>query len=216
MSSVALCTDFDPDTKIEITEKSEGFIVFQVKGKDALLQELFGNESGGHRIQRVPPTEKRGRVHTSTITVAVFASDSERQEEKDNGPYSDLNEYSKDLEIKTCRGSGAGGQHRNKTETAVQVTHIPTGLAVRSENGRSQYQNKMTAIEQLKAKLVSIENEKNNKSLSLDRKNQVGSGMRGDKRRTIRYQDGIVTDHILGIQWNLRNYLKGDFKYYRE
>lgn len=211
MSSVALCTDFDPDTKIEITEKSEGFIVFQVKGKDSLLQELFGNESGGHRIQRVPPTEKRGRVHTSTITVAVFASDSECENSIDS--YSDLNEYSKDLEIKTCRGSGAGGQHRNKTETAVQVTHIPTGLAVRSENGRSQYHNKMTAIEQLKTKLASIENEKNNKSVSLDRKNQVGSGMRGDKRRTIRYQDGVVTDHILNIQWNLKKYLKGDYRY---
>lgn len=172
--------------------------------KQKVFNTIFENESGGHRIQRIPPTEKKGRVHTSTITVAVFL------EETNKVSTLEIDE-SKDLIIKTCRGSGAGGQHRNKTETAVQVTHIPSGISVRSENGRSQYQNKMTAINMIRMKLSSSEKEKNSRESSADRKNQVGSGMRGDKRRTIRFQDGIVTDHILNVQWNLKDYLRGNY-----
>ncbi len=162
---------------------------------------LFMNEAGGHRFQRISPTEKRGRVHTSTITVAVMPEPTQIQ----------LKINPNDLDWSTCRGSGAGGQHRNMTESAVQVFHKPTGLMVRCESERSQHQNRASALALLRTKLWQQEQDKQSKQRDLDRKSQVGSGMRGDKRRTIRCQDGIVTDHITGQQWSFKKYERGNW-----
>jgi peptide chain release factor 1 len=140
-------------------------------------------------------------VHTSTITVAVLPEPAEAELRIAEG----------DLAWVSCRGSGAGGQHRNKTESAVIVTHRPTGLAVRCESERSQHQNRATAISLLRARLFAAETERRSATLAADRRRQVGSGMRGDKRRTIRCQDGAVTDHLTGRTWTLRDYQRGEW-----
>jgi peptide chain release factor 1 len=149
----------------------------------------------------VPPNEKRGRVHTSTVTVAVLAEPTEVQVRLDE----------RDLEYQTCRSSGAGGQKVNKTDSAVQLTHKPTGLMVRVETERSQHQNRATALALLRARLWEAEQEKVNAARAHNRRIQLGSGMRGDKRRTIRVQDGQVNDHVTGQAWQLKAYLRGDW-----
>lgn len=149
----------------------------------------------------MPPNEKRGRVHTSTVTVAVLPEPEAAQVV--------LREA--DLDFSTCRGSGAGGQHRNKTESAVVLKHLPTGLIVRCENERSQAQNKETARLVLRARLWQLEQERVSGARADDRKRQLGTGMRGDKRRTIRTQDGIVNDHVTGRQWQFKQYARGDW-----
>jgi peptide chain release factor 1 len=111
----------------------------------------------------------------------------------------------------TCRGSGAGGQHRNKTETCVVLTHRPTGLTVRCESERSQHQNEETALALLRARLHAAEEERHTAARAGDRRRQVGSGMRGDKRRTIRCQEGTVVDHLTGRTWTLRAYQRGEW-----
>ena len=174
-------------------------IVLRISGEKA--KEAFANEAGGHRWQRVPPTERRGRTQTSTITVAVLPEVQESQ----------LKISESDLEITTCRSTGKGGQHVNKTESAVQIKHIPSGLMVRSENSRSQPQNKATAMSILRARLWDAEQKKAAREREKDRRNQVGSGMRGDKRRTIRCQDGIVNDHVTGKQWSYKDYTRGNW-----
>lgn len=173
--------------------------MFTASGKDA--ERIFRDEAGGHRWQRIPPTEKRGRVQTSTITVAVLAEPTEAQ----------VNIDWRDIEVKTCRGSGAGGQHRNKTETAVQMKHLPTGVSVRCESERSQDQNKKTALAMLRARIWEAERNRVAGQRASERRQQVGSGMRGDKRRTIRCQDGQVNDHVTGRSWELKRYLRGDW-----
>ena len=115
------------------------------------------------------------------------------------------------MEFKACRGSGAGGQHRNTTDSAVQVTHIPTGLMVRCESERSQHQNRATAIALIRTRLWDEQINKTSSKRADDRKQQVGSGQRGDKIRTIRYQDGIVTDHRTGKTFKLKEYLRGEW-----
>ena len=140
-------------------------------------------------------------MHTSTVTVAVLAEPSEAQLRLDP----------RDLVFQATRGSGPGGQNRNKVETAVQLTHKPTGVMVRCESERSQHQNRATALALLRARLWQAERDRQTASRALDRRQQVGSGMRGDKRRTIRCQDGIVTDHVTGKRWNLRDYLRGQW-----
>lgn len=149
----------------------------------------------------MPPNEKRGRVHTSTITVAVLPEPTETQ----------VILREADLEFATCRGSGAGGQHRNKTESAVQLKHIPTGLMVRCESERSQSLNKETARAVLRARLWEITQLALDGKRAYDRKKQVGSGMRGDKRRTIRTQDDVVNDHETGKQWRYKDYARGNW-----
>jgi peptide chain release factor 1 len=184
---------------VELVEERPGLIVFRASGKGAAA--AFGNESGGHRWQRIPPTEKRGRMQTSTITVAVLPEPTETQ----------VIVREADLKWAYCRGSGAGGQHRNVTDSAVILTHIPTGIKVRCESERSQHQNKETALEVLRARIWDAANEQRSSALSSSRREQVGSGMRADKRRTIRSQDGVVTDHVLNRQWQLKKYLRGDW-----
>lgn len=146
------------------------------------------------------PTEKRGRVHTSTITVAVL------REPKST----EIQLKDQDLEIRTCRGSGAGGQHRNTTDSAVQVKHKPTGILVRVESERSQHQNKAAALVMLRAKLLVASREKTLVGHNSKRKKQVGSGMRADKRRTIALQRDQVTDHVTGKRISAKRYLRGE------
>ncbi len=117
----------------------------------------------------------------------------------------------KDLEWKFCRASGNGGQHLQKTDSAVQLTHLPTKVMVRCQNERSQLQNKMSALAVLRARLWERQREADQSGRAADRRQQVGSGMRGDKRRTIRVRDGVVTDHVLGQQWPLAKYLAGEW-----
>jgi len=182
-----------------ILEERPGILVAHADGKK--VEETFANEAGGHRWQRVPPNDKRGRVQTSTVTVAVLSEPEE----------SELNLPASELEISTCRGSGAGGQHRNKTDSAVIIVHRPSGVTVRCESERSQYQNRRTAMALLKARLQERIDAEASKSRDGSRRQQVGSGMRGDKRRTIRCQDGQVNDHVTGKSWRLKEYLRGEW-----
>ena len=192
---VRLCTR--NSIEVEVTEQRSGFCVFRASGKG--VEKLFQNESGGHRWQRVPPNEKKGRVHTSTITVAVLSEPEKTQ----------VVLREEDLEESACRGSGAGGQHRNVTASAVQLKHKPSGIMVRCESERSQAQNRSTARAILRAKLWELRNTQQSEDRSKNRKDQVGSGMRGDKRRTIRTQDDQVTDHLTGRVWRYKDYHRG-------
>lgn len=177
-------------------EERPGFVAALFEGQGA--GHLFRNEAGGHRHQRVPPNERRGRVHTSTVTVAVL--DPERASRVELRP--------QDLEIQTVRGSGPGGQHRNKTESCVVVTHRPTGLSAKVD-GRSQHLNKAAAIALLTARVAQAQTEASVSGRDQLRRSQVGSGMRGDKIRTYRQQDDLVTDHRLGRTWRFKDWMKG-------
>ena len=183
----------------KVLERQSGYISFSVSGDNA--KNLFAHETGGHRVQRVPPNEKKGRRHTSTITVAVLSDEKSSEVEIDP----------KDLRWKFCRGSGKGGQHRNKTDSAVQLTHIPTGMSVRCENERDQHKNKKMALKWLTERMSSIQKSSFDKKQNNTRKTQVGSGMRADKIRTIRMQDNIVSDHITGKKISFSRYEKGEF-----
>jgi peptide chain release factor 1 len=184
---------------LEVLDERPGILIFRVDGKRAT--ETFANEAGGHRWQRIPPTEKRGRVQTSTVTVAVLPVPTQVEIRIDP----------KDLEETTCRGSGPGGQHRNMTDSAVQVKHKPTGLIVRSETEKSQHLNRRYALDLLRARLQAAEVERMGNQRDSKRRSQIGSGQRGDKRRTIRVRDGVVRDHILNKKWKLKSYLRGDW-----
>lgn len=182
---------------VDLLEMVPGFICFKANGKTA--KEDFRFESGGIRWQRIPPTERKGRVQTSTITVAILEEVS----------VSEIKINPKDIEFKATRGSGAGGQHRNMTDSAVQLTHLPSKIMVRCESERSQHQNKETALEILRSKLKKYEEESRLKLYNKERKEKVGSGMRGDKIRTIRLQDDIVINHLNDKKISAKLYLKG-------
>lgn len=182
---------------LEIIDSRSGFVVLKVSGKRAKV--LFEGEAGGHRWQRIPPTEKRDRVHTSTITVAVLP------EPENHEIYIDP----KDLKESFTTGSGPGGQHRNKNQTAVQLLHIPTGIQVRAESEKSQKQNRENAMTLLKAKLLQAKKEKAAAERFKLRKEQVGSGMRGDKIRTIQVRNDVVVDHKTGKRISYKDYSKG-------
>jgi peptide chain release factor 1 len=192
-ASWGLGGDFD----LELVEQRSGLSILRVSGKGAV--ETFKDEPGGHRWQRIPPNEKRGRVHTSTVTVAILPEPPDTKVE--------LRED--DLDETFMRGSGAGGQHRNKTDSAVRLLHKPTGLVVRCEAERDRSQNRRVARLVLRARLWELEQTKASGARANDRRQQVGSGMRGDKRRTIRAQDGQVTDHLTGKTWRYKDYIRG-------
>ena len=162
-------------------------ISFIVEGQGAYSRLKY--ESGVHRVQRVPETEAGGRIHTSTATVAVLPEVDEVEVELDPA----------DLQIDTFRSSGAGGQHVNKTESAIRITHLPTGMVVECQDERSQYKNKDRAMKILASRLAEAAREKQNAELAAERRSQVGTGMRNERIRTYNFPQGRVTDHRIGL-----------------
>lgn len=175
-------------------------IIARVDGRGAYSKLKF--ESGTHRVQRVPETESQGRIHTSAATVAIIAEDAGETEIEINPA---------DLKIDTFRSSGAGGQHVNKTESAIRITHVPTGVVVESQTERSQHANRDKAMKRLKAMLVEAETAKREAAQALDRKLQVGSGDRSQRIRTYNFPQGRVTDHrVEGLTlYDLPNIMEG-------
>lgn len=174
-------------------------VSFIIEGDGAYSRLKF--ESGVHRVQRVPDTEASGRIHTSTVTVAVLPE----MEEVDF----EINPA--DLQIDTFRSSGAGGQHVNKTESAIRITHIPTGTVVECQDERSQHKNRERAMKILVSRLYEAEQEKQNAEYAAQRKSQVGTGDRSERIRTYNYPQGRVTDHRIGLTlYKLEQVLNGD------
>ena len=191
--------------KFEILDVNEtglgGFkeVIAKIEGKGAYSRLKY--ESGVHRVQRVPITESSGRIHTSTVTVAVLPEVDEVT----------VKIRPEDLRIETMRASGHGGQHVNKTESAVRITHIPTGIVVSCQNERSQHQNKATALKILRAKLYELALKEQNEKIQKERKSQVGTGERCEKIRTYNFPQNRVTDHRIGLTvYNLPEVLDGD------
>lgn len=175
----------------------QGECSLEVQGAD-----LSGldNEPGGHRIQRVPPTERKGRVHTSTVTVAVI----DRMEENGSSAIPE-----KDLKVEWYSGTGAGGQHRNKHQNSCRITHIPSGVVVTAQC-RSRQNSFAEAMSVLQERIDNETKRQYNNHIASDRKQQVGSGMRGDKIRTYRFQDDKVQDHLTGKTAKCSSVLKGN------
>ena len=176
-------------------------VVFLVEGGDVYARLKF--EAGGHRVQRVPVTESGGRIHTSAATVAVLPQVEE----------TDFHLNMNDLKIDTYRSSGAGGQHVNKTESAIRVTHIPTGLVVECQDERSQYKNKDRALSIMRSKLYEREQQQKREALAAERKSQIGTGDRSDRIRTYNFPQNRVTDHRLsgeGRSFNLDSIINGN------
>ena len=174
-------------------------IVFMIEGAGAYSRLKY--ESGVHRVQRVPDTETQGRIHTSTVTVAVLPEAEDVELEINPA----------DLKIDTFRSSGAGGQHINKTSSAIRVTHIPTGTVVECQDERSQYKNKDKALKILRSRLLDAAQREHDEAIASDRKSQVGTGDRSERIRTYNYPQGRVTDHRIGLTlYKLEQILNGD------
>ena len=182
---------------LELIDVRPGLAIFKVSGEGA--DSTFESESGGHRWQRVPPPERKGRVQTSTITVAVLPDVADAT----------LEIPASDLEWTMTTAQGNGGQSVNTTYSCVVLRHKPTGLTVRCQNERSQFQNKRFALDMLRSRLLAQREATEHSSRAQDRKGQVGSGQRGDKRRTIRVQGGNVKDHWTGKTWRYRGLRNG-------
>ena len=177
-------------------------IVSRIEGSNVFKHLKF--EAGVHRVQRIPVTDSQGRVHTSACSVAVLPEISE---------ISDINIDKKDLRIDTFRASGAGGQHVNKTDSAVRLTHIPSGIVVECQDGRSQHRNKEKALTLLKTKLLDSEKGKKDAEIAENRKVMVGSGDRSEKIRTYNFPQNRVTDHRIKMSiHNLEGFLDGDIE----
>ena len=173
-------------------------VVFQISGASAYSKLKF--ESGVHRVQRVPETESQGRVHTSTVTVAVLPELEEVE----------FDILDKDLRVDTYRSSGAGGQHVNKTDSAIRMTHLPTGIVVTCQDERSQLKNREKAMMILKAKLYDYYQGQKNKEYADSRKAQVGTGDRSERIRTYNFPQGRITDHRIGFTaYNLLDFMNG-------
>ncbi len=191
--------------KFELTSANEtglkGFkeVTFMISGESAYSRFKF--ESGVHRVQRVPETESQGRVQTSTATVAVLPEAEDVEVELNMG----------DVIVETCKSSGAGGQHVNKTESAIRLIHKPTGIVVECQDERSQFKNKDKAFKILRTKLYDIKVREQNDKIASERKSQVGTGDRSEKIRTYNYQQSRVTDHRIGYTiYSLEAFLNGD------
>ena len=187
---------------IEISDTGIGGIkeaVVMIKGRGAYSRLKF--ESGVHRVQRVPVTETQGRIHTSAATVAVLPEADEV----------DIEIRPEDLSIDVYRASGAGGQHVNKTESAVRITHIPTGTVVTCQDERSQHKNKARAMKVLASRLLAAERDRKNSEVSADRKAQVGSGDRSERIRTYNFPQGRCTDHRINLTlYSLEKIMQGE------
>jgi peptide chain release factor 1 len=179
---------------VEILSESPGEhggfreIISRIAGAGAFARFKF--ESGVHRVQRVPATEAQGRIHTSACTVAILP-------EPDEVEATDLNPA--ELRVDTFRASGAGGQHVNKTDSAIRITHLPTGLVVECQDERSQHKNRSRAMALMKAKLLAAEQQKRDSDVARDRKLQVGTGDRSERIRTYNFPQGRVTDHRINL-----------------
>lgn len=191
--------------KLEILNENEtglgGYkeISFMITGKGVYSRLKF--ESGVHRVQRVPDTESSGRIHTSTATVAVLPVVEDVEIEINPA----------DIKMEVFRSSGAGGQHINKTSSAVRLIHDPTGIVVECQTERSQFQNRDNAMKMLRTKLYEIEKQKQDSEIANSRKSQVGSGDRSEKIRTYNYPQGRITDHRIGMSiYQMENFLNGD------
>jgi peptide chain release factor 1 len=180
--------------QIEIISENQGDhggykeVILRITGRDVYSQLKF--ESGAHRVQRVPETESQGRIHTSACTVAIMP-------EVEEVDAIDINPS--DLKVDTYRASGAGGQHINKTESAIRITHIPTGTVVECQDERSQHKNRARAMSLLASRLLSAEQDKQHAEQSATRKLQVGSGDRSERIRTYNYPQGRLTDHRINL-----------------
>jgi len=191
--------------KVEIVAASEGSmggykeIIAEIRGRGAFARLKY--ESGVHRVQRVPDTEASGRIHTSTATVAVLP---EAQDV-------DVAINDADLKIDTLRSSGAGGQHVNKTESAVRVTHIPSGIIVMMQEDRSQHRNRAKAMAVLRTRLYDLERQKQDAARAAERRGQVGTGDRSERIRTYNYPQGRVSDHRINLTlYKLPQILEGE------
>ena len=191
--------------KIDVLNENEtglgGYkeITFMVTGKGVYSRLKF--ESGAHRVQRVPDTESSGRIHTSAATVAVLPVVEDVEIEINPS----------EIKMDVFRASGAGGQHINKTSSAVRLTHVPTGIVAECQTERSQLQNREYAMRLLKTRLYEMEKEKRDKELAQERKSQVGTGDRSEKIRTYNYPQGRITDHRIGLSiFQMENFLNGD------
>jgi len=192
--------------KIEVLSERSGEhggykeIISRVEGKDVYAQLKF--ESGAHRVQRVPETESQGRIHTSACTVAVMAEADELDEIEINKA---------DLRVDTYRASGAGGQHVNKTDSAIRLTHLPTGIVVECQDERSQHKNRARAMSLLQARLMTSAQDKQTAEQAEERRNLVGTGDRSDRIRTYNFPQGRLTDHRINLTlYKLAEVMEGD------